>query len=373
MTDTTPIEQDDPHFKPWLTYGILVVLVIIYGCELRFAVNDNVHMAPSIQTLVALGGLNRTVVLSMHEWYRFFTGPLLHANFLHLLFNGIALFFCGIVLEKIVGRRWYFAFFALGTLGGSLMSFIANPPDTTSVGASGAIMALFAALFATSFHLPHGPRRKRIQVESIRILIPSLLPLASPGEHIDIAAHLGGAITGGALAFFLLRLWASQAARPPYQILASGVTVIGLVAFWFSISLAAFNYHVYTNTLAMLMPDSEIPKTNQDIKDKSSELLRRYPHDPRAHIFRARDFLLSHDIINARFELETGLKDCEAFRFIYGQRLSNTIRIMLAAIWIDNGAKVEAQKIMQAPCHATGVDRPDSKVYDIVSKYNLCN
>jgi rhomboid protease GluP len=79
-----------------------------------------------------------------------------------------------------------------------------------SVGASGAIMGLFAAAFIGSFRFPSGsPDQQRMMIRSLRVLIPSLLPLATTasGMHIDYGAHLGGAISAGIVALLLLKAW----------------------------------------------------------------------------------------------------------------------------------------------------------------------
>jgi membrane associated rhomboid family serine protease len=141
---------------PWLTLVLLAVLVAIFTLENVFVVTPSVELAPSIATLFAWGALSRTAVLTGGEWYRLFTAPLLHANLAHILGNGLALLLGGWLLERLIGRLWFFAFFVIGALGGSIMSLVVGPPNLISVGASGALMGLFAALFVSSFRLASG-------------------------------------------------------------------------------------------------------------------------------------------------------------------------------------------------------------------------
>lgn len=93
---------------PWLTFGILGALVLVFLLEQIFMVNPGgALMRPSVQTLVALGGLNRLLVVTNGEWYRVFTGPLLHIDLLHISLNGFALVLIGYPLERLVGRLWF--------------------------------------------------------------------------------------------------------------------------------------------------------------------------------------------------------------------------------------------------------------------------
>ncbi len=164
---------------------------------------------------------------------RLLTAPFLHANLAHILFNGTALLLAGWVLERLVGRVWFLAVFVTGASGGSLMSLAINPGNLTSVGASGAVMALFAAMLVLSFRLPSGPLRTRAQVGSTRILIPSLLPLATTtagAMQIDYGAHFGGALAGAGLGLLLLRTWPA-ASRILHQVPPNGTRHSRLSAF----------------------------------------------------------------------------------------------------------------------------------------------
>ena len=170
---------------PWVTLGILAVLALIFACEQTYAVDPpGPALRLSVRSLLAMGGLNRSIVTSGGEWYRLLTAPLLHFDLTHIVANGIALLIAGFLLERLVGRAWLLALFVLGALGGSLMSIAVNPPTLTSVGASGAIMCTFATLYVCSFRLPAGRGRSRVQSQSIGVLVPSLLPLAASSEAV---------------------------------------------------------------------------------------------------------------------------------------------------------------------------------------------
>jgi len=251
---------------PWLTFGLLFVLIIVFALENVFPVTPSgKDLTPSVATLLAFGALSHRLMVSFGEWYRLFTAPLLHANLAHIIGNGIALVWGGWLLERLVGRLWFFAFFAIGALGGSLFSLAVNPVNLVAVGASGALMGLFAALFVGSFRHASGTSpRTRLQLNSLRILIPSLLPLvpASTVERIDYGAHIGGTLSGAALALLLLRYWPDGARIPQLRKAAAAVSAIGALMFVASGGLAVINYPKFVHALQRAGPATPSPATD---------------------------------------------------------------------------------------------------------------
>jgi membrane associated rhomboid family serine protease len=136
---------------PWLTLAILGLLAAVFAAELVFAIEPT-HglLEPGVRTLLAFGGLQYTATVGSDEWYRMFLAPLMHTGLVHLLINGIALFVAGRILEPAIGARWFAALFVVSALAGSTVSLMINERTTVSVGASGAIMGLFAAMLVLS-------------------------------------------------------------------------------------------------------------------------------------------------------------------------------------------------------------------------------
>src|SRR5258706_4664203 len=203
---------------PFVTFGLIVVLGLIYWVELIFAVQPDGKFAPGLHSLAAFGGLNESLVLQSGEWWRAFTAPLLHGNLTHILGNAVALLFAGWILERVIGHAWFAALFVVGALGGAAGSLAANSPNVLSVGASGAIMALLAAALVCSFMFESAQLRRRMQNVSLRFLVPSLAPALLPlgaATGTDYGAHIGGAFGGGAPGFFLRRLLPPGFFRPP--------------------------------------------------------------------------------------------------------------------------------------------------------------
>lgn len=93
------------------------------------------------------------------EYYRLLTSGFIHANFTHLLFNMLTLFFFGPIVEQILGQIYgelvggivYVAFYLVSIVISDLSSVFkyGDSPGFNSLGASGAVSAVlfFSILF----------------------------------------------------------------------------------------------------------------------------------------------------------------------------------------------------------------------------------
>lgn len=259
--DTRPVAVQPPKV-PIVALSVLVLLAAAFAAEQVFGIGPSTGaLKPTMATLVALGGLNHGLVLEQGQWYRLLTAALLHGDAIHLLMNGIALYYAGTILERLVGRAWFAALFVLGALAGSMASLAINPPNVVSVGASGAIMALLAAAYVTSFRMPHGGERTGAQINLTRILIPALIPLASRGG-VDFAAHFGGAVAGALTGALLLRHWTRTDPLPHFRKAAAGLAMAGMIGFAGASLLIARGYQEFT-VVQVLIPPGQLPKTDE--------------------------------------------------------------------------------------------------------------
>jgi rhomboid protease GluP len=336
--------------RPTLTYGMLGLFAALYAVEVAVS-RDPSSFTPDIDTLVSMGGVSRTL-LDQGEWHRLLTAALLHASPLHILFNGIAFWIGGAFLEGLVGPAWLLVIFCTGAVGGSLMSAALNDPNVVSVGASGAIMGMFASGFVLTYRIPKSAGRGRIQSGLLRMLIPSLLPLIpSHGESIDYADHFGGTLAGVAVGTFLLLLWPRASNQPRFPGLARTLAAVGLaLAVWGGVRVHEL-YPSYA-TGAQLIPREEIPEDDAAAAAKAPEFLAKYPRDPRSHLFQGLALLDKKQAPEAEAELRKALADPVILRTHFNVGLEVIIRSLLAQALLQQEKTGEAREAVQPVCHA---------------------
>jgi membrane associated rhomboid family serine protease len=163
------------------------LIFFISGCFLLSQIQTN------LQFELALYG----AAVDQGQYYRLLTVALVHGGWLHLIFNMLALFSIGTLIENFYGRNKYIVILLASLSTGSLTSYLFNPPQTIAVGASGMIFGLFGALAIAGRAL--GANLKEVgSLIAINIAIPVFIP------GIDWKAHLGG-LAGGLLTSALLR------------------------------------------------------------------------------------------------------------------------------------------------------------------------
>lgn len=373
-----PIERD----RPWLTYAMLALFTGIFLIELLLPGGVPGDFTPDISTLVAMGGVSRSLVEQPGEWHRLFTAALLHASPLHLIFNGIAFWIGGLFLESLVGPAWLFTIFGVGALGGSLMSLALNEPNVVSVGASGAIMAMLSAGLVTTKRIPPEAGRARIQGGLLRMLIPSLLPFMSvhSGEKIDYADHFGGALAGLAVGVVILATWpdvgspGSEGAEldrgPARAGLAKLLALACAALFLFGGVRVAQLYPSY-ELGATLIPEDELPQGQSEIVAKAPALLAKFPKDPRSHLFKA--IALGADDKNSpaqvEAELRLALANPELLKTHFDVDLEIVIRNLLAVSLLEQHRTAEAKEAVRPVCHAG----PDGGVPKDLEDLKLCD
>lgn len=284
---------------PWFTLTLSAVLVVRFLEELRTATDYVAAYSPGHYSLLAMGASDRTLVFGQGEWWRLFTATVLHGSPAHLIGNVVTFLTVGFLLEPMIGIGWFAAIYFTGGLAGALFSTLLNPADVLSVGASGAIMAMLAALFTLSFHA--GARRpglmRRVAGGS---LFPALIPtIASDGSVVDIQAHFGGCLAGMLLAFVMLIAWNDEEESPPgrqFAAIAAGL--------WLALTVSAFavattGYAAYARPGLDVIPPDKLPKNIEAMKADSLELVEKYPKDPRAHFFRGLYLLEQRDATDA--------------------------------------------------------------------------
>ncbi|HEY6925293.1 MAG TPA: rhomboid family intramembrane serine protease [Steroidobacteraceae bacterium] len=354
---------------PIVTYALLALLTAIFAMELKEGIGPIQGLgSPSLQTLIAFGGLNKALVFEYHEWYRLFTAILLHGSVLHLVMNGVCLWMVGTFLESFVGRLWFLTLFMVGGLCGSVMSLTLNSPGMTSVGASGAIMALFTAAYLLSFRLPLSAGRTPVQMQLARVIIPALIPLAThTGERIDFGAHLGGAVSGVVMGFVLLKSWLPTSTTPRLRAFAAAVTAAGCVAAVFACFAVSQNFPRYASAVT-LIPDEQLPKTTAEATQRGKDLVAHFPDDPRSHWLRAIGLLKTDHSAAAEGELRVALAKWDAARWQLQPQLELRMRVLLADVLAQEQRLDEAKAIAAPACKSA----QDTDVRSDLTRFGLC-
>jgi membrane associated rhomboid family serine protease len=155
------------------------------------------------------------------------TAGFMHVSLLHIAFNMYVLWVIGPQLELALGRVRFLALYLLSLLAGSAVVLWAAPEYQATVGASGAIYGLFAALLVLALKVG-GDVRQLLVLIGINVFLTFAIP------NISWQGHLGGFIGGAAIAVALIH--APRQRRTPYQVgalllvaLAIAVAVISRV------------------------------------------------------------------------------------------------------------------------------------------------
>jgi rhomboid protease GluP len=359
---------------PWLTFAILALLAAVFAAELVFTIEPTRGLLePGARTLLALGGLQYVATVGSDEWYRMFLAPLMHTDLPHLLINGLALYIAGRVLEPAIGARWFAALFVASALAGSTASLMINDRTTVSVGASGAIMGLFAAILVLSCRFP-APMRGRLRFTAILVLIAAMLPMASASFGVvDIGAHLGGAIAGGAAALLLLAVWPNSAqagmaavGRPRLAFLAMLVAIVGVAGAAYGATRIPYD-HKLQSYAVQLFPRDRLPATDEAAKAAAASLIATHPHDPRGHFYHALALIDAKNLSGAEDELRTALGDGELLRFMFKPAFSQRMEMLLSLVLLEQRKTTDARLAAAPVCTLSNTFR------DQVAKYGLCS
>jgi len=135
------------------------------------------------------------------EQIRMFTSGFLHADFNHLLFNMLTLYFFAGVVIAYVGVTKFVLIYLASLLVGSLLSFYFHKDEYhySAVGASGAVMGI---LYAAILFIPDQNLYLFFAIPipawifGVAYLLYSIYGMKTKLGNIGHDAHIGGAIAG---------------------------------------------------------------------------------------------------------------------------------------------------------------------------------
>ncbi len=190
----------DLRVRPVVTYGLLAVIGVVFLLT----------MIDEEGTLIDTFAL-RPVLMGDGEWWLLLTSAFLHANLMHIAFNGILLWRLGEMLETHLGPGRFAALYAAGIAGGGfgvtftgwlyttpvasipvLGDVLATHPGIPTVGASGAVFALMGAAMAGMRDSGVNPWRTDIG----GLVLLNLVITFVFSERISVGGHIGGLLAG---------------------------------------------------------------------------------------------------------------------------------------------------------------------------------
>ena len=157
--------------------------------------------------LMQWGSFSLDTAIFHGQIWRFLTFQFLHWDPMHLLFNMLALYFFGPIIEARLGPKRYLAFYLICGICGALfylalgrLGFV----DTVHGGLAGASAGIFGVLVAIMNVEPHmlvrlllPPVLMKIRTLALIFLALAVVIILSHGPNAGgEAAHLGGAFAG---------------------------------------------------------------------------------------------------------------------------------------------------------------------------------
>jgi len=220
--------------RPRVTLAIIAVTGLVYIIGLIPGVG------PLLTNLLMFNSVYLLPQAGVVQPWRLLTVALVHGGFFHVALNMLALWFIGRNLEPLLGRARFLTLYVVGALGGSVAVALLAPGVWT-VGASGAIFALFGALLVIGRHIGAD-----IRVIGVIIAINFAWPFVAAGVQsigsgdfagalaavgISWQAHLGGLATGAAVGLIYSRTRAPRQRGLQIGLLvALTVVLVGLLA-----------------------------------------------------------------------------------------------------------------------------------------------
>ena len=186
-----------------VTLALIAVNVVVYLVEVLLS---GTGQEISLRTLVEMGAMCAPFVQGPEDLYRFVSPMFLHMDLMHLLFNMVALYSVGELLERVLGRTSFVILYFVAGITGNAVSYVTSLADgglSVSAGASTSVFGLFVAV-ALLCVLVRGDRaifrefsRGMLSVIAVNVVYTLLVP------SVSISGHLGGAV-GGAIAMLMV-------------------------------------------------------------------------------------------------------------------------------------------------------------------------
>jgi membrane associated rhomboid family serine protease len=210
------------------TYALIGLNVIVFVAEL---LGGGAGQFSGSGQLIHDAGLHGPSIAS-GDWWRVVTGGFLHAGFLHLLLNMYVLYVAGSILEPGIGTPRFLGIYFVSLVAGSLGALLVDP-NAVTVGASGAIFGLMAAVIV----IARGRGIENVaQQFGFFVILNLVLTFSIPG--ISVGGHIGGLVGGGIAAGLVLLVERELHGRQGFALELAGIVLMIAATFAGAIAVA---------------------------------------------------------------------------------------------------------------------------------------
>ena len=150
---------------------------------------------------VMLGAYYKPMITNANEWWRLLTPMLLHASFIHLFMNLVALRNIASILERELGWKKFLMTLLVGVIYGSIFLFVRDEM-VIGIGISAGIYALLGVLFVYLYERDLLKNRRILSNVMSTIFLNVMISLL---PNVSFTAHLGGLYIGVILGFLFSR------------------------------------------------------------------------------------------------------------------------------------------------------------------------
>jgi len=175
---------------PIVIKNLLIINTLVFLATITL--DDSLHLSEKLALFPIRSGY--------FEVYQLLTYMFMHAGWWHLIFNMFVLWMFGTQLENLWGPKRFIIFYLICGIAAGVCELIFTP-SAPAVGASGAIMGVFAAfgyLFPNNlliiFPIPIPIKAKWAVIGLMALDLFG--GVSKTADNIAHFAHLGGAITG---------------------------------------------------------------------------------------------------------------------------------------------------------------------------------
>jgi membrane associated rhomboid family serine protease len=198
------------------TIALIAINVVVFVIEL---VGGGTGSFSGGGTVIHDAGLRGPDVAG-GDWWRVITGGFLHAGFLHLLLNMYVLYVAGSILEPGIGTPRFLGIYFVSLIAGSLGALIVDPNSLT-VGASGAIFGLMAAVVV----IARGRGVEQLASQfGLFIVLNLVLTFSISG--ISVGGHIGGLIGGMVAALLVIFVERQMSGRAGFGLELAGIVLM---------------------------------------------------------------------------------------------------------------------------------------------------